>query len=204
MRGHQAMDLGFDRPHPARVYSYWIGGKDHFQVDRDAGDELAVALPSLPIAARANRGFMVRVVRHLSAAQGIRQFLDIGCGLPIQPNLHEIVQGIVPASRVVCVDNDPLVLVHARALLTSTPQGTVDYVDADLHDPPRAVAAQAVAQNHGLSVTLRSKAQAEAMLAGLDLIDPGVTLVHHWRPDPTEPQPAERDVHVWGGVALKR
>ncbi len=260
------MDLGFDRPHPARVYSYWIGGKDHFQVDRDAGDELAVALPSLPIAARANRGFMVRVVRHLSAAQGIRQFLDIGCGLPIQPNLHEIVQGIVPASRVVCVDNDPLVLVHARALLTSTPQGTVDYVDADLHDPPsiieqarqtldfrqpvgvtliailhlfpdddevarilkeltgplcpgsalalsvvtadcdppRAVAAQAVAQNHGLSVTLRSKAQAEAMLAGLDLIDPGVTLVHHWRPDPTEPQPAERDVHVWGGVALKR
>src|SRR5215471_17498175 len=123
MRAHETMDLGFGQPHAARIYDYWLGGKDNFKVDRDAGDALAEAQPTIPVAARANRGFMVRAARHLAAAQGIRQFLDIGTGLPTSPNLHEVVQGIAPAARVVYADNDPLVLVHARALLTSTPEG---------------------------------------------------------------------------------
>ena len=135
MRAHESMDLHFDRPHPARIYSYWLGGKDHFKVDRDAGDALAEALPSIPLAARANRGFMVRVAKYLAVDLGIRQFLDIGTGLPVKPNLHEAAQAIAPAARVVYCDNDPLVLVHARALLTSTPEGSTAYLDADLREP---------------------------------------------------------------------
>jgi hypothetical protein len=135
MHAHEATDLGLGRPHPARIYNYWLGGKDNFRVDRDAGDALAAQLPSLPIAARANRGFMTRVARYLAAERGIRQFLDIGTGLPTDPNLHQVVQDTAPASRVVYVDNDKLVLVHARALLTSTPQGSTDYLDADVREP---------------------------------------------------------------------
>jgi len=265
MRAHQTLGFDVNRPHPARIYEYWLGGKDNFKADRNAGDELAGKLPSLPVTARANRAFMVRVVRHLAAGLGVRQFLDIGTGLPVRPNLHEVAQGIAPAARVVYVDNDPLVLVHARALLTSTPQGATHYLDADLHDPggiveqarhlldfgePVAVtllailhlfgddaevhqivkeltaplcggsalavslatgdsdpagarAAQAVAGKHGLAVALRSKAEVAAMLAGLDVLDPGVTLVHRWRPTPNDPELADADVHLWGAVAVK-
>ena len=135
MTTHESTDSGFGQPHPARIYSYWLGGKDHFKVDRDAGDALAEALPTIPLAARANRGFMVRVARYLAVDLGIRQFLDIGTGLLTSPNLHEVVQGIAPAARIVYADNDPLVLVHARALLASTPEGSTAYLDADLHEP---------------------------------------------------------------------
>ncbi|GGK81929.1 SAM-dependent methyltransferase [Mangrovihabitans endophyticus] len=121
--------------HIARVYDYLLGGKDNFASDRVAGDELVKVMPSIVPGVRGCRGFLVRVVRYLAAEAGIRQFLDIGTGLPTANNTHETAQQAAPESRVVYVDNDPLVLVHARALLTSSPQGKTAYLDADLRDP---------------------------------------------------------------------
>ena len=127
---------GFDAKvaHPARVYDYWLGGKDNFEADRIAGEEAIAAYPAIRASARANRAFLARTVRHLAAEAGIRQFLDIGTGLPTANNTHEVAQSVAPASRVVYVDNDPLVLAHARALLTSNPEGDTAYLDADLRD----------------------------------------------------------------------
>jgi O-methyltransferase involved in polyketide biosynthesis len=122
-------------PHSARIYDYLLGGKDNFPADREASAEITRDWPNLPKSMRANRDFMARVAHHLAAELGIRQFLDIGTGLPTSPNLHEVAQAVVPESRIVYVDNDPIVLVHARALLTSTPAGRTTYVDADLRDP---------------------------------------------------------------------
>jgi len=122
--------------HPARVYGYWLGGKDHYQADREAAEEVIRCCPRVVAGARANRAFLARVVRCLTAECGIRQFIDIGPGLPAPGNTHEVAQAVAPESRIVYVDNDPLVLVHARALLTSAPQGSCDYVDADLRDTP--------------------------------------------------------------------
>jgi hypothetical protein len=119
-------------PHSARRYDYWLGGKDNFAVDRASGDAIAAAFPGIRIAAVENRGFLRRAVTFLAREAGIRQFLDIGTGLPTSPNVHEIAQEIEPASRVVYVDNDPIVLVHARALLSSAPRGATAYIDADL------------------------------------------------------------------------
>ncbi|MGX6601714.1 SAM-dependent methyltransferase [Micromonosporaceae bacterium Da 78-11] len=124
-----------DVAHSARVYDYWLGGKDNFGPDRALGDVIKQAVPAVPMMVRANRTFMLRATRYLAAQAGIRQFLDIGTGIPTRPNLHEVAQHIAPDARVVYVDNDPLVLVHARALLTSTPQGRCSYLDADLRDP---------------------------------------------------------------------
>jgi hypothetical protein len=121
--------------HPARVYNVWLGGKDHFAVDRKAAAEVASRRPQVVIGARANRSFLGRVVRYLACQRGIRQFLDIGTGFPAPDGTHEVAQAIAPESRVVYVDNDELVLSHARALLTSTPEGVCDYLDADLRDP---------------------------------------------------------------------
>jgi hypothetical protein len=123
--------------HPARRYDYWLGGKDNFQADRDAADAVAAAWPSIRTAVLENRGFLRRAVSHLAGEVGIRQFLDIGTGLPTVSNVHEVAQGIAPESRIVYVDNDPLVLVHARALLTSSPEGETAYIDADLHEPEK-------------------------------------------------------------------
>jgi hypothetical protein len=120
--------------HPARRYNYLLGGKDNFQADRESGDELARLNPAIKIAAMENRAFLQRAVRFL-AEQGIRQFIDIGTGLPTADNTHEVAQRIAPDSRIVYVDNDPLVLVHARALLTSTPEGRTAYIQADLRSP---------------------------------------------------------------------
>lgn len=128
------MDLRTDVPHSARIYDYLLGGKDNFQADRDAAGAITLDWPHLAISMRANRNFMARMARYIAAELGIRQFLDVGTGLPTSPNLHEVVQGVDPASRVVYVDNDPIVLVHARALLTSTPQGRTAYIDANLKD----------------------------------------------------------------------
>jgi S-adenosyl methyltransferase len=122
--------------HPARVYGYWLGGKDHYQADREAAVEVIRRRPGVVAGARANRAFLARVVRYLVAECGIRQFIDIGPGLPAPGNTHDVAQAIAPRSRIVYVDNDPLVLVHARALLTSTPQGSCDYLHADLRDTP--------------------------------------------------------------------
>ena len=133
----EPVDLKTDQPHAARVYQYWLGGKDNYAADRELGERMAQLLPSLPGAARANRAFMVRSSRYLAQERGIRQYLDLGTGLPVAPNLHEVVQQVDPRSRVVYVDNDPIVLVHARALLTSDPRGATAYLDSDIRDPKR-------------------------------------------------------------------
>ena len=122
-------------PVSARIWNYWMGGKDFYPVDQAAGDEYAKAFPGIYTMARSCRYFIGRAVRYLAGEAGIRQFLDIGTGLPSNDNTHEIVQRVAPGSRVVYVDNDPLVLVHARALLTSSPPSTTDYISADLNDP---------------------------------------------------------------------
>jgi S-adenosyl methyltransferase len=130
-----------DVAHPARVYGYWLGGKDHFPADRNAARTVMRERPQVVASARANRAFLARVVRYLAADCGVRQFLDIGTGMPALINTHEIAQQAAPGSKVVYVDNDPMVLTHARALLTSAaPQGTCDYVDADLHEPDTILA----------------------------------------------------------------
>jgi hypothetical protein len=121
-------------PQVARVYDYWLSGKDNFTADRIAGDETIAAFPGIRLSAQANRAFLRRTVRYLTESAGIRQFLDIGTGLPTADNTHEVSQAIAPESKVVYVDNDPLVLAHARALLTSTPAGATAYLDADLQD----------------------------------------------------------------------
>lgn len=127
-------DLRIDVPHSARIYDYLLGGKDNFQADRDAAAGITVDWPNLPKSMRANRDFMRRVGRYLAANLGFRQFLDVGTGLPTSPNLHQVVQAVVPEARIVYVDNDPIVLAHARALLTSSPEGKTAYIDADLRD----------------------------------------------------------------------
>ena len=124
-------------PHSARVWNYFLGGKDYFPADERAAEIALATMPSLVEAARADRGFLARAVRHLAGDTGIRQFLDIGTGLPTANNTHEVAQSIAPDSRIVYVDNDPLVLVHARALLTSRPEGATDYIEADLRDPDK-------------------------------------------------------------------
>jgi S-adenosyl methyltransferase len=121
--------------HPARRYNYWLGGKDNFAADRESGDEFARRFPGARVGARANRAMLQRAVRFLAAEAGVRQFLDIGTGLPTADNTHEVAQRIAPETRVVYVDNDPLVMTHARALLTSSPQGRTTYLQADLRDP---------------------------------------------------------------------
>ncbi|MFF5898931.1 SAM-dependent methyltransferase [Streptomyces argenteolus] len=119
--------------HPARVYNVWLGGKDHYPVDQEAAELAAGANPTIVPSVRANRAFLGRAVRHL-ASEGIRQFLDIGTGIPAAENTHEVAQQAAPESRVVYVDNDPIVLTHARALLVSGPEGQTDYVQADARD----------------------------------------------------------------------
>lgn len=260
-------DLRTDQPHSARIYDYLLGGKDNFEADRRAADAIIANLPNLPVSMRANRRFMTRAVGCLAADLGIRQFLDVGTGLPTPPNLHQVVQGIDPSCRVVYVDNDPIVLVHARALLTSAPHGKTSYVDADLHRPeaildaaelretldfsrpialtlfavlqhvldeeharrvvatlteplmegsalaisavtndsapedgPRAVAAY---NSSGVPVKARDKAAVEALFNGWDLLDPGVTLVHRWRPDANDQKVRDEQVYMYGGVAIK-
>jgi S-adenosyl methyltransferase len=126
-------DIDTSVAHIARVYDYWLGGKDHFAADREVGDEVLEIHPETALSVRANRAFLARAVGYLTA-QGIRQFLDIGTGLPTVDNTHEVAQAAAPASRVVYVDNDPIVLSHARALLTSGPEGATAYLDADVRD----------------------------------------------------------------------
>ncbi len=121
--------------HSARIWDYWLGGKDNYQVDREVGDRIEEMLPDIVRQAREDRLFLGRVVRYLAGEAGIRQFLDIGTGLPTADNTHQVAQRVAPESKIVYVDNDPLVLAHARALLTSSPEGATDYIHADMHDP---------------------------------------------------------------------
>jgi trans-aconitate methyltransferase len=262
-----SVDLQTDVPHSARIYDYLLGGKNHFAADRAAAHEILENAPGLPVTMRANRDFMRRVTRFLTAGLGMRQFLDIGTGLPTPPNLHEVAQEIAPETRVVYVDNDPIVLIHARALLTSSPEGRTAYVDADLRDPesilaspelretldlsrpvalsliailqfvpdddeaygvvarlmdalapgsalamsvvtadtsPDSAAASRRYSGHGIPSRPRTRAQVERFYAGLDLVDPGVQLVHRWRPDPDAPPLRDDQVFLYGGVGVKR
>lgn len=128
------------RPHSARFWNYFVGGKDNYEVDREVGDQIKTFFPGLVDVAVAGRQFLRRSVSHLVKEHGIRQFLDIGTGLPTADNTHQVAQTIAPDARIVYVDNDPLVLTHARALLTSTPEGVTDYIDADLYQPDAILA----------------------------------------------------------------
>ncbi|MGW6271128.1 SAM-dependent methyltransferase [Streptomyces sp. NPDC055060] len=145
--------------HNARVWNYWIGGKDHYEIDQKVGDQVVTMFPVIRDVARADRQFLRRTVRFLAADRGVRQFLDIGTGLPTLDNTHEIAQRIAPESRIVYVDNDPIVLVHARSLLTGTPQGATDYIDADIHHPQDVL--------EGASATLDLQRPVAVMMLGI-------------------------------------
>ena len=141
----ESVPLGIDPsvPNSARVWNYWLGGKDNYQADREVGDQTLKALPIVGVLARADRAFLGRAVRYLAGAEGIRQFLDIGTGIPTANNTHVVAQAVAPEARIVYADNDQVVLTHARALLTSSPEGATDYIDADLRDPDKILAAAA-------------------------------------------------------------
>ena len=263
---HQNGPVPFDTSvaNIARVYDYWLGGKDNFAADREAANLALDAYPDLVSSVRANRAFLARAVRYLAAKAGVRQFLDIGTGIPTADNTHEVAQSAAPSSRVVYVDNDPIVLTHARALLTSGPEGGTAYVDADLRDTgcvlagaaelldfSRPVAVMLIAVLHLIGDedqpqdivkqlmaaaapgsylalshvaadiepeataevarrlnrmvaqkgTYRSHAEVTRFFDGLELVEPGVTAVQHWRPatDVEAASPAA----MWGGVARK-
>ena len=141
-------------PHIARVYDYWLGGKDNFAVDRAAGDQFLATFPGIAVIARETRAFMGRAVRYLAGEAGIRQFLDIGTGLPAASNTHEVAQRAAPESRVVYVDNDPIVLLHAQALLASSPHGATAYLEADLRDTGKILAEAAGILDFGQPVAV--------------------------------------------------
>ena len=256
--------------HPARRYNYWLGGKDHFAADRASGDAIEAAFPHIRTAAVENRRFLRRAVRLLSAEHGVRQYLDVGTGLPTADNTHEVAQAIDPTVHVVYVDNDPLVLTHARALLTSDPRGRTAYLPADLREPEvilkhpdltatldlsRPVAVMLIAVLHFLHDDAEAEAAVRTLMAavppgsfltlthatadllppgtvetlssgqvkgsssfagrtraqvarffeagGLELIDPGLTVVSDWRPDPGVTPPPAEHVSVYGAVARK-
>ena len=133
-------DLRPDIPHGARIWNYWLGGKDNYAADRQIAEAVSAEYPEMAVYAVKSRQFLNRGVRYLAGEAGIRQFLDVGTGLPTMQNTHEVAQGVAPEARVVYVDNDPLVLAHARALLVNTtPEGVTKYVDADYRDPARIV-----------------------------------------------------------------
>ncbi|NUR31535.1 MAG: SAM-dependent methyltransferase [Catenulispora sp.] len=265
---YPSVDLRMDVPHSARVYDYLIGGKTNFEADRIAAHASVEAWPALPISMRTTREFMQRLVRILAAEYGVRQFLDIGTGIPTSPNVHEIAQAIVPDARVAYVDNDPIVLTHARALMSSTPEGRTCYIDADFRDPEaiidnprlrdvidfsRPVALSLIAIVHfvldqddpqgivrrfmdalapgsflaltvftgdtdpvgvggvsreynarGIPLQVRDKAETEAFFKGYELLDPGVALVHHWRPDADAAPIRDQDIAMYAGLAVKR
>jgi O-methyltransferase involved in polyketide biosynthesis len=247
-------------PHSARIWNYWLGGKDNYAVDREAGDQYREVFPGIAVVARTSRGFLTRAVRYLAADAGIRQFLDIGTGLPTANNTHEVAQRVAPESRIVYVDNDPLVLAHARALLASSSEGACEYLDADIRDPaaildaaggfldftqPIALMLMGImghftgeeaypivsrlmaglpsgsyfalydgastneAFNHAqqgyndsgaVPYHLRSPEQFERYFEGLELVEPGVVPVPHWRPDP-DSEPVE--IYSYCGVGRK-
>jgi SAM-dependent methyltransferase len=261
-------EINTDVAHPARVYDYWLGGKDNFPADRALAEHIMQAIPTMRAMAQANRAFLVRAVRYLAGEAGIRQFLDIGTGIPTSPNVHEVAQAVAPDGRVVYVDNDPIVLAHARALLTSQDVGETAFILGDLRQPraivdhptlgatldltepvalllvavlmyfrdgedpnpygmvatlldrlpsgsylavshptadfdPQAMAgAVAAAEQAGVTLVPRSRAETEAFFAGLELVEPGVVPVLAWRPDdqpPTDPHAA----YYWAGIGRK-
>jgi hypothetical protein len=151
-----AVDLTIDTSvaHPARVYDYWLGGKDNFAADREAAERVLAVTPDLRWRVQANRRFLARAVRYLAGEARIRQFLDIGTGIPSANNTHQVAQEVAPDARIVYVDNDPIVLSHARALLTSGPRGATQYVHGDARDPGPIIESAAETLDFGQPVAL--------------------------------------------------
>jgi hypothetical protein len=147
-------DIDTGAAHIARVYNYWLGGKDNFAADRAAAELFRESYPDIHVGVRTQRAFLGRAVRYLAGEVGIRQFLDIGTGLPSANNTHEVAQQVAPESRIVYVDNDPIVLAHARALLTGSPRGTTAYLDADVRDTAEILRAAAGLLDFGQPVAL--------------------------------------------------
>jgi trans-aconitate methyltransferase len=254
-------------PHSARVYDYVLGGKDNYPVDREAAEQMLSGWPNLRTSMRENRKFMHRATRY-AAEQGIDQFLDIGTGIPASPNLHEIAQAVNPAARVVYVDNDPIVFVHAAARLTGTPEGVVSYLRADMHDAEAILASPEVAETldlsrpvalsviavlqfvpdkevaydlvrryvdrlapgslltittvttntdpddagtvtaeytqRGIPVRDSTREEVEPFFADLELVEPGITLIHRWHPEPgTEDDVEDSEVGMYAAVGRK-
>lgn len=175
------IDLRIDLPHPARVYDYLLGGKDNFAADRAVAEASIKANPEVRASAVENRAFLARAIRYLAGTAGIRQFIDIGAGLPTSPNTHEVAQAITPESRIIYVDHDPIVLTHGRALLTSKPEGKSVYLDADLRDLDKILSSPAVQQTLDLSQPV-----------GLLLL-----AVMHFIPDSDEPYDLVRRLVDW-------
>ena len=199
--------------HSARLWNYLLGGKDNFAADREAAQQVLAFLPELVQSARFTREFLGRSVRHLVSNAGIRQFLDIGTGLPTADNTHEVAQAAAPDSRVVYVDNDPMVLVHARALLTSTPEGVTDYIDADVRDPGAILAAAAGTLDFtqpiavmllGILNFVTDDDEAHRIVAALtEAVPPGSFLVISHPTREVSPEAVDRAVAMWnaGGAA---
>ncbi|WP_405774257.1 SAM-dependent methyltransferase [Streptomyces sp. NBC_00859] len=251
-----------NRANSARVYDYILGGKDHYAVDRETAEASLRAWPGLRASMLANRATMRRMAHWLTAEAGIRQFLDIGTGIPTEPNLHQVVQRQAPESRIVYVDNDPIVLAHADALMRSTPEGRTAYIQADMTTPgslltepalretldlnePVALTVIAMLQfvkdaqglvetlmeplapgsylaltlatgdlapesgalareytQQGIPMYLRTRAEVDALFAGLDLVEPGVTPMTSWRPADGDTSPVAA-TNMYAGVARK-
>jgi hypothetical protein len=193
-------EIDASRPHTARIYDYYLGGKNHFAADREVAEKSLASVPSGRTGAREQRAFLGRAVRYLTGEMGIRQFLDVGTGLPTTSNVHEVAQAIEPSVRVAYVDNDPLVFAHARALLTSSEQGRTTYTHADLRSPDE------ILSSPGVQEVFQARDSSEfAALAfrDLELVPPGVVSVSEWRPETSEPRPALAEVNCYGGVGRK-
>jgi hypothetical protein len=202
------------RPHPARVYDWFLGGKDNYPVDEELGRQITSINTDAPRAARANRWFMQRATRRLVRETGIRQFLDIGTGIPTEPNLHQIVQSAAPDARVVYVDNDPIVLAHAEALLRGTPEGVTEYLQADAREPHRILeqAARSLDFDRPVAVSLIALVHFIADADGaydivdtlVDALAPGSCLVLSAMTADFEPENVRRGIEAYaaGGVTL--
>ncbi|GAA0667324.1 SAM-dependent methyltransferase [Streptomyces thermocarboxydovorans] len=153
MTGQNPVEIDTSKPHPARMYDWYLGGKDNYPVDEAMGRQMLELEPRVPVMARVNRAFMHRATTWL-AREGIRQFLDIGTGIPTEPNLHQVAQRIAPESRVVYCDNDPIVLAHAAALLRGTDEGATDYLQADVRDPDTIMAGARKVLDFGRPIAL--------------------------------------------------
>jgi O-methyltransferase involved in polyketide biosynthesis len=197
--------------HTARIWNYWLGGKDHFAADREVGDQIRGLLPDIVVSARADRAFLNRAVRYLVGAAGIRQFLDVGTGLPTAANTHQVAQAVAPQCRIVYTDNDPMVLAHARALLTSTPEGATDYIDADARDTEQTLRAAARTLDFtrpvavmllGVLNFVSDNDEARAIVDGLMTATPSgsfLAVAHPTRE--VKPAESERAVRLWNESA---
>ena len=165
-----APKLDIRHAHSARVYNYWLGGKDNFAADRDAAEQAIAANPGIVADVRANREFLVRAVRFLASECGVRQFLDIGAGLPTANNTHEVAQAAAPDARIVYVDNDPMVLRHAQALLSSSPEGRTAYVESDLRDTSAIIREASSTLDFGAPIALMLSGPGRADRMGADIL----------------------------------